>query len=87
MSVYNNRHGVCFHGKCRVVMEDGTMKRVDQVSKNDMVLSRGQHARVLCVTRTVCEDNKAYMVELPGGLTITPWHPVRIRGKWAFPIS
>ena len=25
------------------------------------------------------------MIELDGGLIVTPWHPVRINGKWIFP--
>ena len=32
-----------------------------------------------------CADGVAELVALPGGLLITPWHPVRVQGAWRFP--
>ena len=45
----------------------------------------GIPARVLCVLRTQCTNNLAYLVELSNNLLITPYHPVRVDGKWSFP--
>jgi hypothetical protein len=41
--------------------------------------------KVNCVVKTECEGGKADIVELKGGLRITPYHPIRINGKFFFP--
>ncbi|CAF5096563.1 unnamed protein product, partial [Rotaria sp. Silwood1] len=33
----------------------------------------------------MCAKGKASMVTFDNGLIITPWHPIRIDGKWKFP--
>ena len=43
---------------------------------------------VACVLRTDISGALAQavpLVSLPGGLVVTPWHPIRCSGKWAFP--
>lgn len=40
-----------------------------------------------CVIETPLADGMAGLVHLPKGLKVTPWHPVRINGKWEFPSS
>jgi len=86
MSIYNNPSNGCFDGECTVLMADGQVKRAKEVSKDDLVSSgEGKAARVLCVVKMECENGRARMVELEGGLIITPWHPVRMDKKWCFP--
>ena len=46
----------------------------------------GGVATVLCVVKTVMPvANPQTMVSLPGGLVITPHHPIRLDGRWVFP--
>jgi len=40
---------------------------------------------VKCVVKTIIKSGSCDLVKLQGGLIITPWHPVRINGKWRFP--
>ena len=84
MASYNSRSGPCFDGGCRVSMDGGAEKAVRDVVAGDAV--RGG-ARVACVVKTVMPAGRAELVELPGGLLVTPWHPVRDRasGDWRFP--
>lgn len=42
-------------------------------------------ATVVCVVETQCQGGAEELVELPGGLHATPWHPVFVQGRWAFP--
>jgi hypothetical protein len=84
MRMYMDASGGCFAGQCAVLMDDGTQRRADSVRRGD-VLAGG--AKVLCVVRTACTRGVAQLVALPGGLLITPWHPVDVHGNgaWRFP--
>jgi hypothetical protein len=46
-----------------------------------------QPSRVLCVVKTPIRHGKVRMVQLPGGLRITPYHPVRVAGTGSAPQS
>jgi hypothetical protein len=35
--------------------------------------------------KTVQQGGKTELCYLPGGLKITPWHPVKSEGTWKFP--
>ena len=48
------------------------------------VLPRGGVAEVKCVIKIPCTHRRAQFIKL-GELTITPWHPIRMDGKWVFP--
>jgi hypothetical protein len=90
MKSYHSSSRVCFAGSSQVTLADGTLKRVDQVRKGDMVLTPGvssTSAEVVCVLATISRDGRAELVELPGGLLVTPYHPLRLEdtGKWTFP--
>jgi len=90
MSAYYNASGGCFAGHCLVELADGTVKRVDALRKGDRVRGpRGRRPRTAvtrCVVRTRCAARFQDMVCLPGGLMITPFHPVRTAdGTWSFP--
>jgi len=45
------------------------------------------NVKVKCVVRTRCTNNLQELVELEGGILVTPWHPVRAKGtsEWKFP--
>lgn len=38
-----------------------------------------------CYWQTDPTGGQASLVALPGGLHVTPWHPIRINGQWCFP--
>jgi Mg-chelatase subunit ChlD len=58
--------------------------RVSDVKMGDAVSVADGTARVRCVVRIARSPSKN-LVALPGGLTITAKHPVRIAGKWLLP--
>ena len=86
-----NAGAPCFHGDSQVAMEDGSSKACAAVRQGDRVACGGvgngiSSARVKCVIKTLCRDGKTDLVQLPGGLLVTPYHPVQsAEGKWAFP--
>eukprot|EP00762_Andalucia_godoyi_P005803 ANDGO_06983.mRNA.1 Protein spotted leaf 11 len=81
MSSYYNSRGPCFDGDSLVAMFDGTVKRVRDLRKGD-VLSNG--GRVRCLVETVLGDEPTRVINLKG-MWITPWHPVIWNGAWTFP--
>jgi len=86
MRSYNSSANPCFDGECLVRMADGSQKSVNLVVKGDRVMTPNNNsAEVMCVVKTICQDQKAKLVELEGGLIVTPYHPVRVNGKWYFP--
>lgn len=81
MNMFNTAAGGCFLGECMVTLKSGMQKRVDKIVKGDILHN---NSVVLCVVeRKVEKETK--MVILPGGLTITPWHPIRPVREWVFP--
>ena len=97
MSMYNNRSNPCFAGECAVLMADGSLKTVASIAKGDEIQTPGnKSARVRCVVKTHTKNGRCELVELEQeggaaetrkGLLVTPWHPVRIDGKWQFPAN
>ena len=85
MSAYNRSDHPCFHAQARVLLADGkATKAACDVKRGDLVFGGN---RVLCVLRTECSQGEAELVSLPGGLLVTPWHPVKMMGEseWVFP--
>jgi hypothetical protein len=77
---------MCFDGSCTVLMADRTIKRVDNIKKGDIVMGpNNSRATVVCSIKTVCLNNKVFVVKFSGNLLITPFHPIRLDGKWIFP--
>lgn len=76
MKKYYNRSGGCFAGEGLVEMADGSVKRVDEVVRGDLVRGAGKGAEVLCVVHMKSQDGQEQLVTLPGGLRLTPYHPV-----------
>jgi len=91
MATYYNASGGCIAGECLVSMADGSQKRVDQVRKGDKVAASaagaGSSAEVVCVVMTHCFQGKESLVTLPGGLRLTPYHPVHKEDGWYFPLN
>jgi len=87
MSSYYNSSAPCFAGHCSVLMSDGSSKKISQIKKGDIVqTSTGIPAEITCVIETKSTSGKMELVKVPSsGLLITPWHPIRICGKWKFP--
>jgi hypothetical protein len=84
-SNYYNMSGPCFHGNCTVLTEHGTTKRLCELKKGDILQTHQGSAKVICLLKTPCAEGKVRFVRLPGGLVITPWHPIKLEGKWVFP--
>ena len=89
MAAYYNCSGGCFAGHCLVRMADGSMKKASEIQRGDVLStgSVGGTASVVAVLKTVFQNAAPELVSLPGGLQITKYHPVRINGKWSFPID
>lgn len=88
MNAYYCSSNPCFSGDSLVSMADGTRKPCNEIKKGHMVRTgNGNIAKILCVVKTLCLHEKADLVCLDGGIKITPYHPVRINGKWKFPID
>eukprot|EP00607_Mallomonas_marina_P008313 CAMPEP_0182417914 /NCGR_PEP_ID=MMETSP1167-20130531/2364_1 /TAXON_ID=2988 /ORGANISM="Mallomonas Sp, Strain CCMP3275" /LENGTH=867 /DNA_ID=CAMNT_0024591779 /DNA_START=120 /DNA_END=2723 /DNA_ORIENTATION=- len=102
MAQFNNRDNPCFHGDCLVRMSNGEEKRVREIEKGDRVYTgeRDEIGEIECVLCTEVEGGEMELIEIPARcerereredettpLIITPWHPVRINGKWQFPIQ
>ena len=98
MEVYNTQSGGCCAEGCRILMEDGTHKNVEDIQKNDTVVTYHfdnnemyvSVGRIECVVKTKCDMNSENMVTL-GSLVITPYHPIinllENEYEWSFPIS
>jgi len=85
MTMFYNVGGGCFAGECLVAMADGSQKALNRVVRGDQIMTPTGNAEVACSVRTRCTGGRAELVELPGGLLATPWHPVRVAGAWHFP--
>lgn len=52
MANYYNQYGGCFGGNCLVKMGDNSIKKVKDIQKGDLVLSKNCTAKVQCVLVT-----------------------------------
>jgi len=89
MTSYHNVDSGCVHEDCIVDTPNGKRKAKD-INKGDIVTTfyqgRYENAIVDCVVRTKCSGNIT-LIEMSGGLRITPWHPVLCDNAWVFPID
>lgn len=89
MSRYHDSNNPCFAaGKVR--MADGTVKDVAEVLPGDQVATPCNGvATVACIVATRCNNGVADLVRLPGGVLVTPYHPVQSlltkNSEWRFP--
>ena len=95
LSDYNDPGGGCYTGDTLISMSDGRQKPVSLIRKGDKVITlsdpfngcvQPDEATVICVVKTVY-NNPINLVDLGGGLKITPWHPIYIDNDWVFPNS
>merc|ERR1719464_1251797 len=84
MGNYMNYGGGCFAGHCLVEMKDDSLKMIKDLCVGEVV-SGG--AKVVCVIKYECKDNKSVLCGFDGGLKITPYHPMRVDEEWVFPID
>lgn len=86
MAAYNCRYGGCIDGSCQVYLASGETRLICDLKPGDVVESPGGYsAEVVCLVRTLCHGGRAHLVELPGGVRLTPYHPVLHDGSWVFP--
>ena len=88
MGRYHDSSRPCFHAGSAVALANGTHVLIRDLAKGDRVATAGGgEAKVRCVVRTACPLGHADLVTLPGGLRVTPWHPVRLADEaaWCFP--
>lgn len=86
MNNYHCSSAPCFAGNGRVRLADGSEKLVSQLAKGDRVAAPGgRSALVVCVLKTLIPGDSTDLVELDTGLVLTPYHPVRVGGRWVFP--
>lgn len=81
MNHYYNCRGGCVLGSCTVSLAGGRRVAAAHVRAGD-VLSTG--ATVRCVVRIVI-PKATQLMRFPGGLAITPFHPIKMSGEWVFP--
>ncbi len=83
MGSYVSNSGPCFTGDCKILMEDSSVKRVEDLKKGDKVRG-GYKVRALLFTRV---EKDVDMVTFHTGLKITPWHPMKLKedSEWVFP--
>lgn len=76
----------CFHENCLVCLEDGTTKSVKDVRRGDTLMTAdGLKGNVTYVVKIRRKNKNRPLIRFDSGLIITPWHPIRVDGKWIFP--
>lgn len=94
MNAYNMSSNPCFAGDCTIKMADGTLKKVKELTKGDLVATPPEReatgsAKVVCILKTNCLNGQAELITFDNGLVITPWHPILVekspKSEWAFP--
>lgn len=82
---FHNACGGCFHENSSVSVYPNITKKCKDIVKGDMVMtSNNTYAKVQCVTKIKCNDNKCDMVKLNDNIMITPYHPIK-KDKWVYP--
>ena len=89
MASYHSSHNPCFDGACTVLMADGSSKRIEDLRRGDRLHGDKTPPQVTCVIKTPTPTGGTVrLVQLPGGLRITPYHPVSLRDRgFVFPVE
>jgi len=84
---YGGGGGGCFGPNATVQVDlagERITRLVKDVRKGDKLVVADGTATVLCAV-SIDRDPSKRLVSLPGGLTITGGHPIRIDGEWKLP--
>jgi hypothetical protein len=73
----------CFDGFGNIETPDGK-RLVKHIQEGDYLSTPEGPARVICVIKSLVPNGCTDLVEL-NGMYITPWHPIRVNGKWYYP--
>jgi len=84
MRNYYNASGGCFDGKCKVLMGNGSLQKVEDLKRGDVVFGG---ARIQCVVKHECKDGQIVMSRVNDTLLITPYHPIVVGNEWVFPVD
>jgi len=84
MSRYNSSSNPCFEGNCKVTMADGSEVLVKALLPGMQVWTPMGGRRVVAVLKTNLRSNNQELCQI-GDLLVTPWHPIKHQGQWAFP--
>ena len=84
MARWNNRYGGCFAGECQVMLDGGKKVTLQDLKRGMKVVTPKGTRRVGAVVRIAIEGGRLMMCRI-GELKVTPWHPIRVEGKWIFP--
>jgi len=86
MSGMNSRYGPCVHGASKVRLAGDETVKVETLRRGMQVQTAAGVRAVVAVVKTPMNGH-ALLCTLPGGLQVTPWHPVRVAGteEWVFP--
>jgi hypothetical protein len=82
MHYFYNAAGVCFSGDAIVELATGE-KRVRDLTKGDKLVDGGL---VECLVETI-ENGSICEAVIINDVTLTPYHPIHVNGKWVFPID
>ena len=83
MSAYNSSATPCFAGHSIISLGKGR-QAISTLRAGDKVVTPKGEATIAGIVKTVISGGRLPMCQLGEGLTITPWHPVYLRG-WQFP--
>lgn len=84
MGKYRDPEGSCFAGFAKVQLADGARIRIGRLRKGMEVLTPKGGRKVVGVLKHEVIGVGMSLIG-KGGLLITPWHPVKVQGKWVFP--
>mmetsp|Transcript_27846 Transcript_27846/g.86701 ORF Transcript_27846/g.86701 Transcript_27846/m.86701 type:complete len:714 (-) Transcript_27846:52-2193(-) len=88
MNAFYDRYSGCVDGACSVELAEGGLSRLSDLRRGDVLRAPGGgRVAVACVVRTRAPGGRFLLAELPGGLRLTPHHPVFADGAWRFPID
>ena len=92
MSIFNNISGGCFNSNCLITMKTGDKIKLSDLKPNAEIMSCDLYnnittSRVVCILERIITNSskEREMVNLPKGLSITPWHPIKYKNNWTFP--
>lgn len=86
MARWNNRSGGCFAGECQVLLEGGKKVALQELKRGMKVVTLKGTRTVGAVVRIAIEGGRLVLCRI-GELKVTPYHPIRLEGKWVFPVD